>query len=132
MRADDFDDLYFDVHDGLAEANMCLPMARIFVKIVRIGSSAIAETGFGTGLNFLAVLDLLVEFPNHQIDYYPMNQGRYQPMLWRRRMPHLHRSVPIVRRCWQFAAALAGVHLRHFTDTGAVAFILWRLKIVWR
>jgi len=30
LRADDFDDLYFDAHDGWPKANMCLLKARNF------------------------------------------------------------------------------------------------------
>ena len=52
LRADDFDDLYFDVHMVWLKANMCLSMARIFVKNCAFGPSYNRETGFGTGLNF--------------------------------------------------------------------------------
>ena len=70
LRADDFDDLYFDAQDGLAESQY------VFIKGTKLPDKlrthrhlTIAETGFGTGLNFLAVLDLLSAFPHHQIDY---------------------------------------------------------------
>ena len=70
LRADDFDDLYFDAQDGLAESRyVFIKGTQLPDKLCTSSHLTIAETGFGTGLNFLAVLDLLVEFPNHQVDY---------------------------------------------------------------
>ncbi|MDA0332739.1 MAG: hypothetical protein O3C30_06180, partial [Proteobacteria bacterium] len=70
LRADDFDDLYFDAHDGLAESQYVFIKGTQLPDKLRTSSHlTIAETGFGTGLNFLAVLDLLSAFPHHQIDY---------------------------------------------------------------
>lgn len=59
-RSDQFDDVYFSVQDGLAETRHVfldgndLPTAWAGKK-----QFTICETGFGTGLNFLAVLQLL-------------------------------------------------------------------------
>lgn len=53
-------DVYYSLHDGLAESRMVFltgcDLARVFAQpdpVVRVG-----ETGFGTGLNQLAILDL--------------------------------------------------------------------------
>ena len=60
LRADDFNDLYFDAHDGLAESQYVFINGTQLPGKLRISRNlTIAETGFGTGLNFLAVLDLL-------------------------------------------------------------------------
>ena len=70
LRADDFDDLYFDAQDGLAESQyVFIEGTQLPRKLQTSSHLTIAETGFGTGLNFLAVLDLLLAFPHHQIDY---------------------------------------------------------------
>ena len=70
LRANDFDDLYFDAQDGLAESRyVFIRGTQLPDKLHTSSHLTIAETGFGTGLNFLAVLDLLSAFPHHQIDY---------------------------------------------------------------
>ena len=70
LRAIDFDDLYFDARDGLAESRyVFIKGTQLSDKLCASSHLTIAETGFGTGLNFLAVLDLLSAFPHHQIDY---------------------------------------------------------------
>jgi len=63
-RSDQFDDVYFSVQDGLAETNHVfldgnnLPDSWLAKK-----NFTICETGFGTGLNFLAVLKLWLDSP---------------------------------------------------------------------
>lgn len=65
-RSEQFDDVYFSVQDGLAETQHVfldgngLPDAWIGQDVFTI-----CETGFGTGLNFLAVLQLLRSVPVH-------------------------------------------------------------------
>ncbi len=56
IRSDQFDDVYFSIHDGLAEAR------HVFLAGNQLPDAwhgkddfVILETGFGTGLNFLAV-----------------------------------------------------------------------------
>ncbi len=63
-RSDQFDDVYFSVQDGLAETR------HVFLKGNNLPDSwqgaeifTICETGFGTGLNFLAVLKLWLDRP---------------------------------------------------------------------
>ena len=56
LRNEDFDDLYFDAHDGLAESQyVFLKGTKLREKLFGSSHLTIAETGFGTGLNFLAV-----------------------------------------------------------------------------
>ena len=55
LCADDFDDLYFDAHDGLAESkHVFINGTNLRGKLRDSNHLTIAETGFGTGLNFLA------------------------------------------------------------------------------
>lgn len=60
-RSKEFDDVYFSVHDGLTETR------HVFLdgndlrqrwSSGEVGNFTICETGFGTGLNFLAALNL--------------------------------------------------------------------------
>ncbi len=60
LRSERFNDIYFSSENGLAEAR------HVFIEGTNLANHlksnkhlVIAETGFGTGLNFLAVLDLL-------------------------------------------------------------------------
>jgi tRNA 5-methylaminomethyl-2-thiouridine biosynthesis bifunctional protein len=70
LRADDFDDMYFAARDGLAESRHVFIDGTNFAETLhRHKHLTIAETGFGSGLNFLAVLDVLQKFPDYQPDY---------------------------------------------------------------
>ena len=118
LRADDFDDLYFDAQDGLAESQ------HVFIKGTqlqdKLGTSShlkIAETGFGTGLNFLAVLDLLSAFPHHQIDYISFESKPLSPKI-------MAASHAVFSSLALYSVALLdnlpprwpGLHLRHFNN----------------
>ena len=60
LRADDFNDLYYSADDGLAEAqHVFLCGNEIARRLSSVAHFTIAETGFGTGLNFLAVMRLV-------------------------------------------------------------------------
>ena len=70
LRADDYDDVYFAARDGLAESHHVFIDGTNFAETLhRHKHLTIAETGFGSGLNFLAVLDVLQKFPDCQPDY---------------------------------------------------------------
>ncbi len=61
-RSDQFDDVYFSVQDGLAEARHVFLDGNGLPDAWRCQDCfTICETGFGTGLNFLAVLALWLE-----------------------------------------------------------------------
>ena len=60
LRADNFDDLYFSADNGLDESqHVFIDGNQIADRISNAAHFTIAETGFGTGLNFLAVMKLL-------------------------------------------------------------------------
>lgn len=70
LHATDFEDGYFGFEDGLAEArHVFLDGNRLIDRCAGTDHLTIGETGFGTGLNCLAVLALLKKFPKLHIDY---------------------------------------------------------------
>ena len=75
LRADNFDDIYFSAENGLDESrHVFIEGNHIADRLANAAHFTIAETGFGTGLNFLAVMKLLedmtVQQPlMRQIDY---------------------------------------------------------------
>ena len=70
VRADDYDDVYFSADDGLAESHhVFIEGNRLAERLGQQSQMTIAETGFGTGLNFLAVLQVLDQFPDRHIDF---------------------------------------------------------------
>ena len=59
VRDDDFDDVYFSADDGLGETqHVFIDGNDLPARLAAQNRFTIAETGFGTGLNFLAVLAL--------------------------------------------------------------------------
>jgi len=75
LRADNFDDLYFSADNGLDESqHVFIDGNHIADRLSNAAHLTIAETGFGTGLNFLAVMKLLEDITAkqalmRQIDY---------------------------------------------------------------
>ncbi len=60
LRADDFDDVYFSSNGGLSETDyVFLEGNDLARRLIGPAQFTIAETGFGTGLNFLAVMALV-------------------------------------------------------------------------
>ena len=118
LRANDFDDLYFDAQDGLAESRyVFIRGTQLPDKLRKSSHLTIAETGFGTGLNFLAVLDLLSAFPYHQIDYISYESRPLSPKI----IAASHTTFPSLA---SYSVALIdslpprwpGLHLRHFNN----------------
>jgi tRNA 5-methylaminomethyl-2-thiouridine biosynthesis bifunctional protein len=69
-RARDFDDSYYNADDGLAETrHVFLDGNDLPARMAAADHLTIAETGFGTGLNLLAVMAALKQYPHLQIDY---------------------------------------------------------------
>ena len=67
LRADNFDDLYFSADNGLEESqHVFIDGNHIADRISNVAHFTIAETGFGTGLNFLAVMKLLEDMTAKQ------------------------------------------------------------------
>ena len=70
LHAVDFEDGYFGFEDGLAEArHVFLEGNGLADRFAGATHLTIAETGFGTGLNCLAVMALLNSFPKLHLDY---------------------------------------------------------------
>ena len=86
LRADDVDDLYFSADNGIAESQhvflagndlqaRLVDLAQVDLAQAGLAHFTIAETGFGTGLNFLALMNLMDDLANvtgsqaFQIDY---------------------------------------------------------------
>ena len=90
-RSEQFDDVYFSVQDGLAETrHVFLDGNNLPQAWQGKDNFTICETGFGTGLNFLAVLQLLAvspetEKPNvlHYISFekYPLERAYIEQSL---------------------------------------------------
>lgn len=117
-RSLDFDDLYFDAQDGLAESKyVFIEGTQLQNKLSTSSHLTIAETGFGTGLNFLAVLDLLAAFPRHQIDYISFESRPLSP----KTMAASHAAFPSlalysVKLLDNLPPRWPGLHLRHFNN----------------
>ena len=75
LRADNFDDLYFSADNGLEESqHVFIDGNHIADRLSNTAHFTIAETGFGTGLDFLVVMKLLEDITAKQqrirkIDY---------------------------------------------------------------
>ncbi len=63
LKSDHYDDVYFSAQDGLAETSyVFLDGNNLPAAFNDIDRFTIAETGFGTGLNFLAAWDLFEKY----------------------------------------------------------------------
>ena len=85
-RSEQFDDVYFSVQDGLAETrHVFLDGNNLPDAWQGCETFTICETGFGTGLNFLAVLQLLAVSPVklHYISFekYPLSKSQIRDYL---------------------------------------------------
>ena len=122
LRADDFDDVYFSIDDGLGEArHVFLDGNALAGRIAANTQLTIAETGFGTGLNFLAVMVLLESnapkqnHPGCQIDYISFESRPLPADV----MAQSHQAFPdLARQSDDLIAALPpkwpGLHRRDF------------------
>ena len=65
-----FDDGYYSVEDGLAETrHVFLDGNDLPARLSKTDHLTIAETGFGTGLNLLAVMALMARHPHCHVDF---------------------------------------------------------------
>ena len=65
-----FDDGYYSAEDGFAETrHVFLDGNDLPARMAQAGHLTVAETGFGTGLNLLAVMDLMVRYPQCHLDF---------------------------------------------------------------
>ncbi len=94
LRSEKFDDVYFSVEDGLAETrHVFLDSNHLPNDWQGKSNYVIAETGFGTGLNFLAAWALFKQTasPDQTLDFisiekYPLERDQIATALehWRR------------------------------------------------
>jgi len=118
LRADDYGDVYFSADNGLAESRyVFIEGTGLAERLSHSAHLTIAETGFGTGLNFLAVLALLEKYPQCQVDFISCESRPLAPDI----ISKAHAAFPALAA---LTAALVknlpprwpGVHLRHFLD----------------
>lgn len=112
--SDQFDDIYFSTQDGLAESQYVFQEGnQLWQKWQTHQSPAfiIAETGFGTGLNFLAVVEKFqqfrTEFPNSKVERLYFISFEKFP-LTSAQLAEVHRTYPQFAKfsenltaCWQ-------------------------------
>ncbi|MGB2027830.1 MAG: tRNA (5-methylaminomethyl-2-thiouridine)(34)-methyltransferase MnmD [Candidatus Puniceispirillaceae bacterium] len=100
--AGDFEDGYYGGEDGLAEArHVFLDGNDLAARCAGNHHLTIAETGFGTGLNCLAVMALLERCPTLQLDYISVEQFPMTPDQMRSShgaFPELERHAAALRR----------------------------------
>ena len=105
LRSDRFKDIYFSSENGLAEARHVFVEGTNLAALLNSNDHlVIAETGFGTGLNFLAVMDLVEKSAtNCTIDYisfeaYPLDKE----LAFEARKPfsELQRNSILLKKLW--------------------------------
>ena len=133
--AGDFDDVYFSNQDGLAESRY------VFIEQNRLNQRwhahnentfVIAETGFGTGLNFLAVWQAFLKFRND----FPNAKLTHLHVISTEKYPLSHADLTMALAHWpqlkpfsdpllaQYPQPLLGCHRRHFANS-TVTLDLW-------
>jgi len=124
LRSKEFDDVYFSAVDGLAETrHVFLDGNGLPEAWGDCDEFVIAETGFGTGLNFLAAWALFDEAANTgqrlkfiSVEKFPLTQGQIKDAL-----SHWLELEP---RASQFLAAYDEVLEVGFCDFGSVSLEL--------
>ena len=82
MRADAYDDVYFSHEDGLAETRHVFFAGNdLSARMAQTNYLCIAETGFGSGLNLLALMAEMTQFPDLHVDFlsveaHPLDEGQ--------------------------------------------------------
>ena len=70
MRADGYDDVYFSREDGVAETrHVFLAGNDLPARMGQTSYLCVAETGFGSGLNLLALMAEMARFPDLHVDF---------------------------------------------------------------
>lgn len=125
--SDQFDDIYFSTQDGLAESEYVFQQGnQLWEKWLTHTRShfVIAETGFGTGLNFLAVAEKFQQFraenPTAKLarlyfisfEKYPLTSAQFTEV--HRNYPQFATLSAKLTACWQ--PRQAGCQRYHFGD----------------
>lgn len=91
LRAAIFDDVYFSVDDGLAEAqHVFLAGNDLPARMATASHLTIAETGFGSGLNLLAVMQSMETHPHLHLDFISVEAYPLSPV----QMKMVHDQFP--------------------------------------
>jgi tRNA 5-methylaminomethyl-2-thiouridine biosynthesis bifunctional protein len=120
-RSKEFDDVYFSAKDGLAETRYVFLKSN-FLPAAWLGKDhfVIGETGFGTGLNFLAAWALFKETTNgtqklHFISFekFPLSALQIEEYLepWKEEFPDLLREL-----ISKYPIVVPGAHRMEFDD----------------
>lgn len=128
LKSEQFDDIYFSVQDGLAETHHVFLQGNDLPRAWGDKSAFIVgETGFGTGLNFLATWKVFEEtsLPHQRLEFvsvekYPLSKTEISKALqnWQNDLlPYLKRYLDL------YPIRVAGVHKIHLTDR--VSLTLW-------
>ena len=145
LRSKKFSDIYFSAENGLAEKrHVFIDGTNLEHRINSQSHLVIAETGFGTGLNFLAVLDLLEKSSSDcRIDYisfeaYPLDAKTAFDA--RKPFVELQYNSTLLKEVWPESWACAHhrlflqdrVHLHlHFSDAIAAMKMLDFKADIW-
>ena len=125
LRSEQFDDIYFSVEDGLAESRHVF-LAGNGLPEAWVGRDfTIFELGFGTGLNFLAMLQAWRAQPGKSLRYisvekYPLEWPQIEGVM--QQWPELKAEVTLMEPVYpQGGPLVAGVTLElHIGDVMAV------------
>lgn len=131
-RSRDFDDIYFSVDDGLAESRYVFiegnRLHERFAGMQPGDALRIAETGFGTGLNFLLIWQLWdsIAPPGTQLHYvgidaYPLRLSALERALegWPQLQGYPRRLIG------QWPSPLPGAHRVRFPDARVTLDLWW-------
>ena len=136
LRADDFDDLYFSADNGLGEStHVFIDGNHIADRLSHAEHFTIAETGFGTGLNFLVVMKLLDDMttkqsPMRQVDYISFEARPLPSEI----MAKSHQAFPAIKKqSKKLIAALPphwpGLHRSNFLGANCVCILFMVMQM---
>ncbi len=134
--SEQFDDIYFNTQDGLAESDyVFLQGNQLWERWQRCTEShfVIAETGFGTGLNFLLVAQLFQKFrkttPHFPLkrlffisfEKYPLNQSQLKQA-----HQHYAELQPLAQQLQEhWVDPTSGCYRFHFGEQNEINLDLW-------
>ncbi|MDG2915240.1 bifunctional tRNA (5-methylaminomethyl-2-thiouridine)(34)-methyltransferase MnmD/FAD-dependent 5-carboxymethylaminomethyl-2-thiouridine(34) oxidoreductase MnmC [Bisgaard Taxon 10/6] len=126
-----FDDIYFSTQDGAAESRYVFQQGNALWErwlICQDAHFVIAETGFGTGLNFFAVTLLFRQFRQqnpqsplsrlHFISFEKYPVSAEQLSIIYRPLPEFSALAEQLQKCWQInGLPIEGCYRYHFGET---------------
>lgn len=118
--AEDFGDVYFSDEGGLAETrHVFLEGNHLETRLAQAEHFVVGETGFGSGLNFLALWELFTRVASASARLHVFSVEKY-PMA-RQDMERVHRLFPEIARysealCHALPKPQPGFHRMHLAD----------------